>query len=314
VTRPGRIWIAGGKTLVGAALRRRLAGEESPRLVVGPEPDLLDRGAVDHFLGRTRPELVVVAAGPSGGIAANQRRPATLMQQNLLVACHVLDAAHRHGVRKLLYLGSSCTYPRDTAQPMAVDALLSGPLEPTSRPYALAKLAGMALCDAYRREHRAAFVAAIPADVYGPDDAFSAEDSHVVGALVRRLVDATRSGASEVEIWGTGEARRDLVYADDIAEACLAVLAKYNGPGPINLGSGADVSIRTLAETLRDVTGFQGALRFDPSRPDGMPRKALDGTALAALGWTPRTSLRDGLATTVAAYRAQAERAAAAAG
>jgi len=303
VTPRDRIWVAGGRSLVGAALGRVIARGEGPTSVPGLEPDLLDRRAVDRFVAKTRPDLVVVAAGPSGGIGANQRRPASLMHDNLLAACHVLDAAHRHDVRKLLYLGSSCAYPRDTAQPMAASSLLTGPLEPTSRPYAMAKLSGMVLCEAYRRQHGARFVAAIPADVYGPDDAFSVEDSHVVGALVHRMVEAERSGAPALELWGTGAARRDFVYADDVAEACLIVLAGYDGEEPINLGTGGDVTIRTLAETLREVTGFRGELRFDASRPDGAPRKGLDGAAAAALGWRPRTSLRDGLAATVAAYR-----------
>jgi len=305
-----RIWIAGGRSLVGAALGRVLARAGGPTAVTGPEPDLLDRRAVDRFVARTRPDFVVVAAGPSGGIGANQRRPASLMHDNLLVACHVLDAARRHGVRKLLYLGSSCAYPRDAAQPMAASSLLTGPLEPTSRPYAMAKLSGLVLCEAYRRQHGARFVAAIPADVYGPDDVFSVEDSHVVGALVRRMVEAERSGAPALELWGTGAARRDFVYADDVAEACLVVLAAYDGEEPINLGTGGDVAIRTLAETLREVTGFGGELRFDASRPDGAPRKGLDGAALAALGWRPRTSLRDGLEATVAAYRRRTDAAA----
>jgi len=305
-----RIWVAGGRTLVGAALARVLARPGAPTAVAGPEPDLLDRRAVDRFVARTRPDLVVVAGGPSGGIGANQRRPASLMHDNLLIACHVLDAAHRHGVRKLLYLGSSCAYPRDAAQPMAVSALLAGPLEPTSRPYAVARLSGMVLCEAYRRQHGARFVAAVPADVYGPDDAFSVEDSHVVGALVHRMVEAERTGAPALELWGTGAPRRDFVYADDVAEACLVVLAAYDGEEPINIGTGGDVTIRALAETLRDVTGFRGELRFDASRPDGAPRKGLDGAALAALGWRPRTSLREGLAETVAAYRRRTDAAA----
>ena len=298
-----RVWVAGRGTLVGAALQRVLARRDGPEALDAPELDLLDRRAVARFVARARPDAIVVAGGPSGGIGANQRRPATLMHDNLLIACHVLDAAHRHGVRKVLYLASSCAYPRDTAQPMATSALLAGPLEPTSRPYAVAKLTGVVLCEAYRLQHGAHFVAAVPADVYGPDDAFSVEESHVVGALVHRMVEAERTGAATLDIWGTGEARRDFVYADDVAEACLLVLARYDGEEPINLSAGVEVSIRALAETLREITGFRGALRFDATRPDGAPRKTLDGTALGALGWRPRTSLRDGLAATVAAYR-----------
>ena len=296
-----RIHVAGAETPVGAALVRALA-RRGYGAVVGAANgvDLTDAGAVDRALAALAPEYVFVTGGRSGGIGLNQREPASLMRDNLLVAAHVLDAAWRHGVRKLLYLASSCAYPWACPQPLREEALMTGPLEPTSAPYAVAKLAGLTLCDAYRREHGAAFVAAIPGDSFGPGDDFGPEDSHVVAALIRKMHLARRTGAPAVEVWGTGAARRDFIFVDDLADACLYVMEHYDDTRPINLGGGDDLSVAELATLVRDVVGYRGEIRFDRTRPDGAPVKVLDGSRLAALGWQRRTPMREALARTYA--------------
>jgi GDP-L-fucose synthase len=299
VERDARIYVAGGGTPLGQALVRALGRRGYGGLVgVGDEPDFADAGAVDAALGTLRPHYVFVAAGRAGGIGLNRREPATLMRDNLLVASHVLEGARRHHVEKLLYLASSCTYPRGCPQPMSEDALMTGPLEPTSAPYATAKLAGLALCAAYRRQHGSPFVAAIAGDSFGPGDDFDPEDSHVVAALMGKMHRARRAGAPAVEVWGTGAPRRDFIFVDDLAEACLCVMERYDDPTPINLGGGDELSIAELAGLIREVVGYSGEIRFDRTRPDGAPRKSLDGRRLAALGWRRRTSLREALALT----------------
>jgi GDP-L-fucose synthase len=303
-----RVWVAGAGTPMGRALVRALA--RRARVVgAGADPDFTDPAAVEAAFEALAPDYVVVAAGRAGGIGLNQRAPAGLMRENLLVAAHVLEAAHRRRVRKLLYLASSCVYPRDCGQPMREDALLTGPLEPTSAPYALAKLAGLTLCQAYRRERGSPFVTAIAGDSFGPDDVFDPDDAHVVGALIGRMHRARVADAPVVEVWGTGTPRRDFVFADDLAEACLCVLEGYDDPAPINLGGGGERSIAELAALIGEVVGYRGAIRFDPSRPDGAPRKALDGRRLAALGWRPRTPLRQALEITYRSFL-ESERAA----
>lgn len=299
-----RIWVAGADTLIGAALRRVLRRQDA-ELVGGPglEPALGDASAVDAFVRRERPAYVFVAAGKSGGIRANDDFPVDFMLDNLLVTTHVLASAHRHGVRKLLYLGSSCSYPKDCPQPMHVESLMTGPLERTSEAYAVAKLAGLTLCRAFQRQHGACFVGAIPGDTYGPGDDFGPGTSHVVPALIRRMHEAKQEGAPSVTVWGTGTPRRELIFADDLADACVVAMRRWDGPEPINLGSGEDVSIAELAETLKAIVGYRGELRFDRHRPDGMPRKRLDSTDLAALGWAPPTSLASGLAATYTWFR-----------
>ncbi|MFN8543849.1 MAG: GDP-L-fucose synthase [Candidatus Binatia bacterium] len=293
------VCVAGARTLVGRALLRRLAREGWTDVAgVADEPDWTDAGAVDALFARTRPAWVFVAAGRSGGIRANQKYPADLMQENLLATCHVLAAAHRHGVRKLLYLASSCSYPRDAEQPMRVESLAAGPPEPSNAAYATAKRAGIQLCQAYRAQHGAGFIAGIPADVFGPGDDFDPEDSHVVPALIRKLHDARERGTRVVELWGSGMPRREFLFADDLADACLAVMRRYDGAGPINLGGGTVLAIRELAREVAAVVGYTGALRFDASRPDGMPVKTLDASALFALGWRAATPIRAALAET----------------
>jgi GDP-L-fucose synthase len=282
--------IAAEEALVGAALARALARRGHTRVVAQVDPAVLPA-----LFAAERPAYVVLA-GPAGGIGANQRRPADLMRANLELDAAVFELARRHGVRKLLYLGSSCTYPRDCTQPMRIEALMTGPLEPTSEPYAMAKLAGLRLGEAYHRQHGCDFIAAIPAGTIGPDDHFDPEDSHVAGALLMKMDAAAREGKPAVEIWGSGNARREFIAADDLADACLFLMERQAGPAPINIGTGLSVTIRELAETIRDVVGFRGELRFDTSRPDGAPEKRLDSTPLLALGWKPSLDLRQALA------------------
>jgi GDP-L-fucose synthase len=302
VNRNARIYVAGADTLLGAALRTRLQAAGYDNLVGLPpsEPDLTCPRQVDDFFAHSRPEYVFHAAGKSGGIHANQAYPAALMRDNLLVAVNVIHAAHRHGAARLLYLASSCSYPRLAPQPMPVEALLTGPLEPTSEAYAMAKLAGLKLCQAYRRQYGARFITGISANAFGPHDDFSPEDSHVIPGLIRKLHEARLYGQDDFPVWGTGQARREFLYAPDLADACLFVMTHYDAPEPINLGGGPALSIAEVARTVAEVVGYRGRLRFDTTRPDGMPRKGLDSGPLARLGWCPATDFRTAL---VATYR-----------
>ncbi|NUN93003.1 MAG: GDP-L-fucose synthase [Verrucomicrobiae bacterium] len=275
-----RICVLGAETLLGAALVRALAR----------------RGICDVVRElASGVECVFVADGRSGGILANQKYPADLCLDNLLVATRVIPEAYRLGVKNLLYLGSSCIYPKHAPQPMAVESLMSGPLEPTSEPYALAKLAGLKLCEAWRRQYGVRFMAAIPADVYGPGGKFDPEDSHVIPSLMARMHNAKERGFDHLTLWGTGNPRREFIHADDLADACLHVMEKHDGDAPMNLGSGEATSIRELAETLREVVGFSGELRWDLARPDGAPVKWLDTAPLRALSWRPSIGLKEGL-------------------
>jgi GDP-L-fucose synthase len=305
VKHTARIYVAGGDTLVGAALDQRLRERGFENLVGrGTEgPDLTSARQVDAFFAAARPEFVFLAGGKSGGIRANQQYPAELMRDNLLVATHVLHAAYRHGARKVLYLASSCSYPRLAVQPMAVDSLMTGPLEPTNEAYALAKLAGLKLCQAYRQQYGARFIAGIPANAFGPHDDFSPEDSHVIPGLIRRFHEAKQAGDPVVRIWGSGRARREFIYSLDLADACIFVMQQYDGPEPINLGGGEDLSIRDVAEAIAEVVGYRGRLAFDSSRPDGMPRKVLDSEPLRTLGWCPSTGFLPALAATYSWFK-----------
>jgi GDP-L-fucose synthase len=295
-----RIYVAGGDTLIGAALRERLRAAGFTNLVGEPpgEPDLVSSWQVKEFFASERPEYVFLTAGPSGGIRANQNYPAQLMRDNLLMAVHVIDAAHRYGVSKLLYLASSCSYPRLAPQPMRVESLMTGPLEPTNEPYAMAKLAGMALCQAYRRQYGVRFITAIPANAFGPHDDFSAEDSHVIPGLIRRFHEERCRGQAEVRIWGSGRPRREFLYSLDLADACIFVMQNYDADEPINLGGGSDLSIAETADLVAEVVGYRGRLSFDVSQPDGMPLKSLDARPLKKLGWAPSTEFRTALAET----------------
>jgi len=299
-----RIYVAGSRTFVGRAIVERLAAEGFTR-VVGfgdDEPNATDPAAVDRFFADVRPEYVFVTAGAQAGIAGNVKRPADLMIDNLRVVASVIPAAQRHGAVKLLYLGSSCIYPKQAAQPFHPDMLWTGPVEPTSDAYATAKLAGVKLVDAIRRQHGTSFIAAIAADAYGPGDDFSVENSHVGAGLIRRAHEARVAHAPVLEIWGTGTPRREFIYVDDLASACLFAMRHYDAPAPINLGVGQTTSIADLARLVCDVVGYTGQLRFDTSRPDGIPLKGLDSSTLRELGWQPTWDLRRGLEATYAWY------------
>ena len=304
-----RIYVAGGATLVGRALIEQLRNAGQHHLVGLPphEPDLTSMSHVDHFFATARPEIVFVAAGRAGGILANQSFPAELMLDNLLVSAHVIAAAFQHGVEKLLYLGSSCLYPRHAAQPLRPETLHTGSLEPTSAAYATAKLAGLTLCQAYRRQHGAPFITAIPANAFGPHDEFHEHTGHVIPALIRRLHDAKVRQERTCAIWGTGRARREFIFAPDLADACLFVIDRWDDKEPINLGSGQDLSIAELAALIAEVVDYRGELRFDHARPDGAPRKCLDSSVLFALGWRPATALRASLEVTYAWFLEQQE-------
>ena len=298
----GSIYVAGGDTLLGAALLRQLRQQGFENFVGAPprEPDLDNAAHVEDFFRTVRPQYVFVAAGPAGGIEENRRHPADLMIDNLLVAAHVIPAAFRYGAKKLLYLASSCCYPKLAEQPLEVEALGAGPLEGTNEAYATAKLAGLRLCQAYRQQYDAPFIAAIPANLFGPGDDFHADSGHVIPALIRRMHKASRQADPALELWGTGMPRRDFLYVDDAADACIFLMGHYDNATPINIGSGRDWSIAETATLLAKIIGYRGRLEFDPAKPDGAPRKLLDATRLFTLGWQPRTEFADALAMTCA--------------
>ncbi len=292
-----RIYVAGAETLIGKALVRQLQrGGYSKLMGASPmEPDLTDGTKVEAYFAAVKPEYVFLAAGKSGGIGANQKYPADLMLDNLLIQCQIMRNAQRYGSRKLLYFASSCSYPRSCAQPMQVGYLATGPLEPTSEAYGTAKIAGIKLCQAYRQQYGADMISAIPGDVFGPGDDFHPEDSHVIAALMRRMHRAKVSRAPAVEIWGSGSPRREFIFVEDVADAAIFLMKNYSAPTPINVGSGFEVTIRSLALLLKEVVGFEGELRFDDTKPDGMALKALDSSELLAMGWRPQTPFRVGL-------------------
>ena len=288
-----KIFIAGNQTFIGSAIREELV-RQGYRNLVGldrEEPDLTDRRQVDSFFALAKPDYVFLVAGKSGGIAANQKYPADLMRDNLLVECHAIHCSYLHGVKKLLYLASSCSYPKNCPQPMREEFLLTGLLEPTNEAYALAKIAGIKLCQAYRQQYGVNFIAAIPANAFGPGDDFSEEDSHVVPGLIRRMHEAKRKGAGSLDLWGTGTARREFIFVGDLAEACIWVMERYEEEQPINIGVGSDISIEDLARLIQDTTKFQGEIHFDSRKPDGMPRKLLDNSKLQGLQWKPQRDL-----------------------
>ncbi len=301
-----RVWVAGHRGMVGSAIVRRLA-RAPVEVLTAPrdELDLRDAAATAAWLQRHRPDVVIMAAAKVGGIAANDSQPVAFLEDNLAIELAVVRGAFTAGVRKLLMLGSSCVYPRLAAQPITEDALLSGPLEPTNQWYAVAKIAGLKLCQAYRREHGADFISVMPTNLYGPGDNYHPRHSHVPAGLIRRMDDARRAGADHVTVWGTGQPRREFLYVDDLADACVHVLEHYSDELAINVGVGEDLSVAEFARLVAEVTRFNGELRFDASRPDGAPRKLLDVSRLTALGWTARTSLRDGLTQAVADSRAR---------
>ncbi len=298
------IYVAGHGGLVGAALVRRLQAGGATRLIVRTraELDLRRQDQVERFFAAERPDYVFLAAAHVGGIEANRSAPAQFLRDNLQIQTNVIDAAHRNAVRKLLFLGSSCIYPRDAQQPMREEYLLGGALESTNEWYAIAKIAGLKMCQAYRREFGFDAISAMPTNLYGPGDNFSLRTSHVLPALMRKCDEARQARAPAVEVWGSGTPRREFLHVDDLADACLYLMQHYESEQPVNVGWGRDVSIAELARMIAAVVGFRGELRFDPSRPDGTPRKLLDVSRLTTLGWQPRIGLAEGLASTYAWY------------
>lgn len=294
------IFVAGHRGLVGSAIVRRLRTGGFRNLVLRErrELDLTRQSAVESFFSEARPQYVFFAAAKVGGILANDRYPAEFLQDNLVIQTNIIDAAYRSGARKLLFLGSSCIYPKHAPQPIPEDSLLTGPLEPTNEWYAIAKIAGLKMCQAYRRQYGFNAISAMPTNLYGPGDNFSLQTSHVLPALLRKIHDAKERGLPEVEVWGTGKPRREFLHVDDLADACVFLMQNYDGDGWINVGWGRDETIAELAGTISRVVGFKGALRFDTSKPDGTPRKLLDTSRLTALGWSPRIELEAGIRST----------------
>jgi GDP-L-fucose synthase len=295
-----RVFVAGHRGLVGSAIVRRLeaAGQRHVLTATREQVDLRDQAAVNYWFKANRPQLVYLVAGTVGGILANSTRPADFIYDNMLIHATVVHAAHLYGVQKLLYLGSSCIYPRNCAQPMTEEQLLTGALEPTNEPYAIAKIAGIKLCQAYRTQYNDDFISAMPTNLYGPNDNFDLASSHVLPAMLRKFHEAKLAGSPSVVIWGTGSPRREFLHVDDLADACMFLMEHYDGAGHINVGTGDDLSIRELADVVREIVYPEASLVFDASKPDGMPRKLLDVSRLHALGWRHRTGLRDGIAST----------------
>ena len=298
-----KVWVAGHRGMVGRALMQRLAGEDIELLTVGRETlDLRRQADVEAWMAEARPDVVFLAAATVGGILANDTRPADFLYDNLAIEANLIHAAHRFAVAKLMFLGSACIYPRLAAQPMAEDALLTGPLEPTNEWYAIAKIAGIKLCQAYRRQHGCDFISAMPNNLYGPGDNLDLETSHVIPALMRKLHEAKAAGRDTVEVWGSGTPLREFLYVDDLADALVFLIANYSGEAHVNVGTGEEISIRDLATLIAGVVGYDGEFRFDTARPDGAPRKLLDASRLAAMGWRAHTGLRAGLEATYRRY------------
>ena len=314
-----RIYIAGHRGLVGSAIRRSLEAHGFDRLILRThaELDLTDSAAVERFFEQTRPEYVVMAAAKVGGILANNTYPADFIRENLAIQNNLIHMSYRAGVERLLFLGSSCIYPKLSPQPIKEEYLLTGPLEPTNRSYALAKIAGIEMCWSYNRQYGTRYLAAMPTNLYGPGDNFDLKNSHVLPALIRKVVEAKTAGQRQIVVWGTGTPRRELLFSDDLAEACVLLLnlpdEVYSSllaeerPPLVNIGSGEDLTIRELAETVAAVLGFQGELVFDSTRPDGTPQKLLDVSLIRRLGWHATTSLAEGIRLTYEAARPQLE-------
>ncbi|WP_424211700.1 GDP-L-fucose synthase family protein [Streptomyces sp. BI20] len=294
-----RVLVAGHRGLVGSAVARRLTADGHEVITrTRAELDLRDGEATASFLAEVRPDAVVLAAAKVGGIMANSTFPVQFLEDNLRIQLSVMSGAHAAGVPRLLFLGSSCIYPKHAPQPISEDALLTGPLEPTNEAYALAKIAGIVQVQSYRKQYGAAWISAMPTNLYGPGDNFDLESSHVLPALIRRFHEAAAAGREEVVLWGSGTPRREFLHVDDLAAACVTLLGSYDAPEPVNIGCGEDLTIRELAETVAEVTGFTGRLAWDTTKPDGTPRKLLDVTRLTGLGWKPNVALREGIAAT----------------
>lgn len=292
-----RIFVTGHRGMVGSALVRRLQAGGYTNILTRSrtELDLLDQRAVQAFLAEEKPDYIFIAAARVGGIQANNIHRADFIYQNLMIEANLIHGAHLAGVQRLMFLGSSCIYPRDCAQPIREDALLTGPLEPTNEPYAIAKIAGIKLAESYNRQHGRQYISVMPTNLYGPNDNYDLANSHVLPALLRKAHEAKLRGDAEYTVWGTGRPMREFLYVDDLADACVFLMEQgYDGP-LVNIGTGTDVTIRELAETVMQVVGFEGRIVFDDSKPDGTPRKLLDVSRLAGLGWTAKTALRDGI-------------------
>lgn len=289
--RDSRIFVAGADTLIGAALMELLPERGFTHLFESG-PTLTDSWEVEAFFANARPEYVFLVGGKSGGIALNRSCPAELMLDNLQIITNIIDSAHRYGSIKLLYLASACAYPKFAPQPMRIESLMSGPVEPTSEAYSIAKLAGWKLCEAFRQQYKSRFITAFPANPFGPYDDFGSESGHVIPALIRRTHEACQRDDDELVIWGTGTPQREFIYSRDLADACLFAMQQYDEDAPLNLGGGETVSVSVAARTIAEVIGFRGRLIFDSTKPDGAPLKALDSTALQSMGWRPTTGFR----------------------
>ena len=297
IGKQSRIYVAGHLGMAGSAIVRRLraGGYQNLLLRSRAELDLLDQGAVRTWMQRERPEYVFHAAGKVGGIAANDRERAAFLYENLVLEANIIHAAWEAGAAGLLFLGSSCIYPRDCPQPIREEYLLTGPLEQTNEPYAIAKIAGVKLCESYNRQYGAKFVSVMPTNLYGPNDNYDPESSHVLAALLRKAHEATARGEQRLVVWGSGTPRREFLHADDLADACVFLMERGIGEGMVNVGTGTDVTIRELAQMIMQVAGLDGDIEFDAGKPDGTPRKLLDVTRMKALGWTARIDLRSGI-------------------
>ncbi len=302
-----RVYVAGHRGLVGSALTRRLQRDGYDQLILRERDDLdlLDARAVDRFMSVERPQYIFVAAAKVGGILANDTCPADFIRENLAVQLHLIDAAYRHGVEKLLFLGSSCIYPKFSPQPMKEEHLLTGELEPTNESYAIAKIAGIKLCQAYNRQYGTNFISVMPTNLYGPGDNFDLHTSHVLPAMIRKFHDAKLANSPRVSLWGSGTPRREFLHVDDLADACVFLMNSYDGSAIVNIGYGSDLSISELAYLIREVVEYEGEISFDTSKPDGTPRKLLDSSRLSHLGWSPKIALRDGVERTYRWYESQ---------
>ena len=301
-----RIWVAGHRGMVGSAVVRRLAEEDCTVLTVGRDAlELRDTGAVQRWLEANKPQAVILAAARVGGIVANNGWPADFLYDNLAIESAIIHGAFETGVEKLLFLGSSCIYPKFAAQPMTEDALLTGPLEPTNQWYAIAKIAGIKLCQAYRLQHGRDFISAMPTNLYGPGDNFNLTSSHVIPALIRKAHEARLAGAAAMTLWGTGTPRREFMHVDDCADALVFLLKNYSGDSHVNVGSGSEVTIDELAHLVMKAVGFPGGLEHDTSKPDGTPRKLMSNQKLATMGWSPAIGLEEGLRSTYQWFLAQ---------
>jgi len=290
-----RIYVAGHKGMVGSAIVRRLQDEGCEILTADRSVDLREQVAVRDWFAANRPDAVIVAAAKVGGILANDTYPAEFLYDNLMIEANLIEASRQADVEKLLFLGSSCIYPKMAPQPITEDALLTGPLEPTNEWYAIAKIAGIKLCQAYRRQYGCDYISAMPTNLYGPGDNYDLKGSHVLPALIRKAHEAKEAGAESIEIWGTGTPRREFLHVDDLADGCIFLLKTYSGDEHVNLGSGEDLPIIELAELVCDVVGFRGGITKDTTKPDGTPRKLMSGAKLAAMGWSPKIGLREGV-------------------